>query len=151
MLHIYIDADACPVKSETYKVAKRYGLQVTLVSNTWMRTPRENWLTLEVVGNEPDEADDWIAENVASNDIVITADIPLASRCIKKNAFVINNKGKLLTDDNIGGVLATRDLMTDLRGIGEQTGGPPPMTQRDRSNFLQSLDNVIQKIKRKSK
>ena len=149
MLHIYVDADACPVKQEVYRVAKRYQLEVTLVANSWMRVPEERWLRLEVVGEGFDEADDWIVEHVQADDIVVTADIPLASRCLKNGAQVIGSTGKPFTEDNIGSALATRELLSDLRGAGEITGGPPPMQKRDRSRFLQQLDEVIQCIRRK--
>ena len=149
MLHIYVDADACPVKQEVYRVAKRYRLDVTLVANSWMRVPDERWLRLEVVGDGFDAADDWIVEQVEPYDIVITADIPLASRCIKEGARVIGSTGKPFTEDNIGSALATRDLLSELRGAGEITGGPPPLQKRDRSRFLQALDEVIQSIRRK--
>ena len=148
MLHVYVDADACPVKPEICRVAGRYRLQVALVANSWMRTPDDSWISLEVVGAGADAADDWIAERVKPHDIVITSDIPLASRCVKADASVINNTGKRWNDDNIGQALATRDLMTDLRSAGEITGGPPPLKQRDRSKFLQQLDEVIQTIRR---
>jgi len=149
LLHIYIDADACPVKQEVYRVAKRYGLDVTLVANSWMRVPDERWLRLEVVGEGFDEADDWIVDHVEADDIVVTADIPLASRCIKEGASVIGTTGKPFTENNIGSVLATRDLLSELRGAGEITGGPPPLQKRDRSRFLQALDEAIQTISRK--
>lgn len=148
MLHIYIDADACPVKQEVYRVASRYRLAVTLVSNSWMRVPNEQQVTLKVVGDGCDAADDWIVENVQADDIVITADIPLASRCLKKSAVVIGTTGKPFTDDNIGQALAVRDLLSDLRDAGEVTGGPPPLKKSDRSLFLQQLDTVIQSIRR---
>jgi len=149
LLHIYIDADACPVKQEVYRVAKRYGLDVTLVANSWMRVPDERWLRLEVVGEGFDAADDWIVEQVQADDIVITADIPLASRCVKAGASVIGTTGKPFTENNIGSALATRDLLSELRGAGEITGGPAPLQKRDRSRFLQTLDEVIQSIRRK--
>ena len=149
MLHIYIDADACPVKQEVYRVAKRCGLDVTLVANSWMRIPDERWLKLEVVGEGFDAADDWIVDHVEADDIVVTADIPLASRCIKEGAHVIGTTGKPFTENNIGSALATRDLLSELRGAGEITGGPPPLEKRDRSRFLQTLDEVIQSIRRK--
>jgi uncharacterized protein YaiI (UPF0178 family) len=150
LLHIYVDADACPVKQEVYRVAKRYRLDVTLVANSWMRVPEERWLRLEVVGEGFDEADDWIVEHVQPDDIVVTADIPLASRCIKEGAKVIGTTGKPFTENNIGSALATRDLLSELRGAGEITGGPPPLQKRDRSRFLQALDEVIQSIRRKT-
>ena len=149
MLHVYIDADACPVKHEVYRVAKRYRLEVTLVANSWMRVPDELWLKLEVVGEGFDAADDWIVDHVEADDIVVTADIPLASRCIKEGASVIGTTGKPFTENNIGSALATRDLLSELRGAGEITGGPPPLQKRDRSRFLQQLDEVIQTIRRK--
>jgi len=150
MLDIYVDADACPVKEEVYRVARRYDLNVTLVANAWMRIPNEDWLSLEVVEEGFDVADDWIVDHVKSKDIVITADIPLANRCLKKGASVIGNTGKPFTEENIGQVLATRDLLSELRSGGEITGGPKPMMKRDRSRFLQELDEVIQLIRRKS-
>lgn len=150
MLHIFVDADACPVKKEVYRVAKRYNLNVTLVTNSWMRVPDELWLTLEVVKDGLDVADDWIFERVEKNDIVITADIPLASRCLKKYAFVIGPTGKPFTENNIGNIVATRDLLTNIRSAGEITAGPPPLSKQDRSQFLQQLDNIIQLIRRKS-
>ena len=148
MLHIYIDADACPVKQEVYRVADRYRLEVTLVANSWMRVPVDRRISLEVVGDEPDAADDWIVEHVRPHDIVITADIPLASRCLNEGARVIGSTGKPFTESNIGQAVATRDLLTGLRVAGEITGGPPPLRKRDRSRFLQQLDEAIQSIRR---
>ena len=148
MTHIYVDADACPVKQEVYRVARRYGLEVTLVANSWMRVPDEPWLVLEVVGDGFDAADDWIFEQVGPADVVVTADVPLASRCLKAGARVIGPTGRPFTDDNIGQAVATRDLLAGIRGAGEMTGGPPPITKRDRSRFLQQLDEVIQSIRR---
>ena len=148
MLHIFIDADACPVKAEVYKVAERYRLQVTLVANSWMRIPNERWIALEVVGAGADVADDWIVEQVQAYDIVVTADILLADRCLKKEALVIGTNGKTFTEDNIGSAVATRNLMAELRGAGEITGGPPPLQKRDRSRFLHQLDEIIQTIRR---
>ena len=150
MLHIYVDADACSVKNEVYRVADRYQLEVTLVSNSRMRVPQSSRIKLEIVGAGFDEADDWIVEHVQHGDVVITADIPLAGRCISAGAEVLGPSGKRFTDDNIGQTLATRDLLTELRGAGEITGGPAPLTQRDRSEFLQKLDVVIQSIRRQS-
>lgn len=149
MLHIYVDADACPVKNEVYRVADRYELQVTLVSNSRMRVPQNSRVRLEVVGDGFDEADDWIVDHVQVGDVVITSDIPLAGRCITAGAEVLSNSGKRFTDENIGQTLATRDLLAELRGAGEITGGPAPLTQRDRSEFLQKLDVVIQSIRRR--
>ena len=150
MLNIYIDADACPVKQEVYRVALRYGLNVTLVANSWMRIPNEDWISLKLVEEGFDAADDWIVEQVQSNDIVVTADIPLASRCLKKGASVIGNTGKPFTKDNIGQVLATRDLLSELRSAGEITSGPKPLVKSDRSRFLQQLDEAIQSIRREN-
>lgn len=149
LLHIFIDADACPVKQEVYRVASRYHLDVTLVANSWMRVPENRKVSLKVVGSDPDEADNWIVEHVQSDDIVITADIPLASRCLKKGARVIGTTGKPFTEDNIGHSVATRDLLADLRDVGEITGGPPPLKKSDRSRFLQRLDEAAQAIRRK--
>ena len=146
MLDIYVDADACPVKQEVCKVARRYGLEVKFVSNTWMRVPDQEGLV--VVDGQFDAADDWIVEQISKGDIVITADIPLADRCIKKDAHVLGPKGRPFTEANIGQALATRDLMSELREAGTVTGGPPPFQKRDRSQFLQGLDQMIQSIKR---
>jgi uncharacterized protein YaiI (UPF0178 family) len=148
LLHIFVDADACPVKEEVYRVADRYLLEVTLVANSRMRVPDGRRITLEVVDHGLDAADDWIAEHVQADDIVITADIPLASRCLKGGARVVGPSGKPFTEENIGGAVATRDLLSELRGAGEITGGPPPLKDRDRSRFLQKLDQVIQSIRR---
>ena len=148
MLHIFVDADACPVKQEVYRVARRYSLHVTLVANSWMRIPDERWIALEVVEDGFDAADDWIVDHVEPHDIVVTADIPHASRCLKKGSRVIGSTGKPFTDHNIGQAVATRDLLSDLRGAGEITGGPPPIDTRDRSRFLQKLDEVIQSVRR---
>lgn len=151
MLHIYIDADACPVKQEVYRVAKRYGLKVTLAAGACMRIPDDETVSLEVVGQGMDAADDWIVEQVEADDIVITADIPLAARCVAKGASVLGPSGKPFTDDNIGEALATRNLLTELRGFGEITGGPPPFDSRNRSRFLQALDEMVNSIRRKSR
>ena len=148
LLHIFVDADACPVKQEVYRVASRYRLDVTLVTNSWMRVPNERWIALEVVKNGFDAADDWIVEHVQPHDIVVTADIPLASRCLKEGARAIGPTGKPFTENNIGEAVATRALLSELRDVGEITGGPPPLTKRDRSRFLQQLDEVIQSIRR---
>jgi hypothetical protein len=149
--HIYIDADACPVKQETYHVAERYGLEVTLVANSWMRVPDKKWIKLVVVkDNKLDSADDWIEENVCKNDIVISGDIPLASRCLKKGALVLGTTGKEFTDSDIGQALAMRELLSELREAGTITGGPAQFQKKDRSRFLQSLDQMIQRIRRKT-
>ncbi len=149
MLHIFVDADACPVKQEVFRVARRYRLEVTLVANSRMWVPDKEWIALEVVGDGPDAADDWIVEHVEPDDIVVTADVPLASRCLDEGARVVGPTGRSFTEDNIGGVVATRDLLSDLRSAGEITGGPPPLQKRDRSRFLQQLDEVIQSVRRR--
>ncbi|MCP4679388.1 MAG: YaiI/YqxD family protein [Deltaproteobacteria bacterium] len=151
MLEIFIDADACPVKAEVYRVAERYGLLVTLVTNKWMRAPVKQWVKLVVVERNLDAADDWIAEKVDVDDIVVTADIPLAARCLEKGALVLGNTGHPFTEDNIGDAMATRDLMSELREIGNITGGPPPFSKRDRSRFLQKLDEMIQAVRRRAR
>ena len=150
-MHIFVDADACPVKDEIYRVAQRYGLKVTLVANSWMRVPHKTFVHLEVVPGGFDAADDWIAEQAGQDDIVITADIPLANRCIAQGARVLGPSGRPFTEDNIGSALATRDLLSELRDLGEIGGGPPPFSQRDRSLFLQQLDQMINAILRKQR
>jgi len=149
LLHIFVDADACPVKQEIYRVAKRYGLGVTLVAGSWMRVPEEHNLSLKVVGEGMGAADDWIVEHVEAGDIVITADVPLAARCLEKAAYALGPTGKPFTQENIGSSLATRDLLSALRDSGEITGGPPPFAKRDRSRFLHQLDEAINAIRRK--
>lgn len=147
MLHIFVDADACPVKKEVYRVADRYHLGVTLVSNSWMRVPDEPWISLKLVPGHFDAADDWIVDQAQVDDIIVTADILLASRCIKAGSHVIDPSGKPFTKDTIGDRVATRNLMSLLRETGDVTGGPRPLTQRDRSCFLQGLDNMIQSVR----
>jgi len=142
--HIYVDADACPVKPEVYKVAERHGLEVTLVAAAWMRIPDDARLRLEVVTQGFDAADDWIVERIAAGDIVVTADIPLAARCIAKGARALGTTGRPFTEANIGDVLATRTLLAELRSAGEQTRGPAPFDPRDRSRFSQSLETAVQ-------
>ena len=149
MPDIFVDADACPVKQEIYRVAKRYALRVTLVSNSWMRIPHEGWLTLVVVDGQFDAADDWIVEHVTEDDIVISGDIRLASRCLAKGTAVLDLRGGVFTEDNIGEALASRDLLSHLRDLGTITGGPAGLEQRDRSRFLQRLDATIQTIRRR--
>ena len=148
MTAIYIDADACPVKNEIYRVAERYGLQVHVVSNAYLNVPRHPRIALMVVSDGFDAADNWIAEHVQPGDIVVTADIPLADRSLKAGAAVIGNTGVPFTTSSIGMAMASRDLMSNLRAMGEVTGGPKPMTQRDRSRFLSALDETIQKLRR---
>ncbi len=144
MINIFVDADACPVKQEVSRVAQRHGLEVTLVSNARMRIPQEPHLTLVVVEGQFDSADDWIVERVARNDIVVSADIPLASRCLKKGARALAPNGRVFTEDSIGDDLASRAVSAHLRELGAITGGPSPFGKRDRSRFLQRLEEVIQ-------
>ena len=150
MTDIYVDGDACPVKDEVYRVAQRYALRVLLVSNAWLRAPHEDWIELVVVGEELDAADAWIVEHVTENDIVVTADIPLAALCLEKGAGVLGPKGRPFTEDSIGVALATRELMSQLREMGEVSGGPAPFEKRDRSQFLQALDQMVHAIRKRS-
>ncbi len=137
------------MKQEVYRVARRHKLRVTLVSNSRLRVPDEKGLELVVVEEGPDEADDWIVEQLSEDDIVVSADIPLASRCLKKSAHVLGPTGKPFTDANIGQALATRDLLSGLRDTGAIMGGPPPFRKQDRSRFLQSLEEMVQGIRRR--
>jgi uncharacterized protein YaiI (UPF0178 family) len=145
---IHVDADACPVKPEIYKVAERHRLKVFVVANSFMAVPREPWIERVIVSDGFDAADDWIASRVSRGDIVVTSDIPLADRCIKAGADVIGPTGKPFTEASIGMALATRDMMEDLRAMGTMGGGPKPFSARDRSAFLQALDLAIQRLKR---
>ena len=147
-IRIYVDADACPVKDEIYKVAARHGLPVTVVANGFIRVPLDPLIERIAAGSAADAADDWIAQRAGANDIVITPDIPLASRCVKAGAQVIAPTGKPFTADSIGMALAVRDLMHDLRSAGEVTGGPRPFAPRDRSAFLAALDQAIRRLQR---
>jgi uncharacterized protein YaiI (UPF0178 family) len=147
MLTIFIDADACPVKDEVYRVAGRYGLAVKVVSNTPLRVPADAQVEL-VVRRGFGAADDWIAEQAGPGDIIVTADIPLADRGLAKGARVLDSKGRPFHDGNIGAALATRELMDGLRQGGTVTGGPPPMTPKDRSRFLSLLDEMINAVRR---
>jgi uncharacterized protein YaiI (UPF0178 family) len=147
---IYVDADACPVKAEIYRVAERHGLKVHIVSNSFIAVPREPWIERVVVGADMDAADNWIADRAGPADIIVTADIPLASRGVKAGAVVIAPNGKVFDDDSIGLTLATRNLLHELRGTGEITGGPKPFAPRDRSRFLSALDQAIVRIKRRN-
>lgn len=149
MIRILVDADACPVKQEVYRVAKRYHLEVVLVANSRMRVPDEPWVRLEVVTDDFDSADDWIVERIRPSDIVVTADILLADRCLKAGAGVIGPTGKPFTENSIGQAVAVRELLSTLRSTGEITGGSPPLTQKDRSRFLQQLDAMIQSMMRR--
>ncbi|UYW26081.1 YaiI/YqxD family protein [Methylorubrum extorquens] len=145
---IYVDADACPVKDEVYRVAGRYGLHVFVVSNSFLSLPREPWIERVVVGDKFDAADDWIAERASRGAIVITSDVPLASRCVKAGAVALAPNGKAFTESSVGLALATRNLMQDLREAGAITGGPRPFSPKDRSAFLGALDRVVMRLKR---
>jgi len=148
MLDLYVDADACPVKPEIYRVAERYQLRVFVVANSWMRVPDDPMIELVMVADGLDVADDWIADHAGEGDIAITADIPLAARCVKNGARALGPSGHPFTEEGIGDVLATRNLMTELREAGDIQGGGRPFSKQDRSRFLQSLDAAIQAIKR---
>lgn len=145
---IYLDADACPVKEEVYRVARRYDLKVYVVANSPLRVPAEAIITLTVVKGGFNAADDWIAERVSTGDITITDDIPLADRCLQRGARVLSHKGLEFTEDAIGNALATRALLEMLRQTGEIGGGPPPFAKADRSRFLAKLDETIHAIRR---
>jgi uncharacterized protein len=147
MLIIYVDADACPVKEEVYRVACRYGLRVAVVANTPLRVPADALVEL-VVRPGFGAADDWIAEQAGPGDVVVTADIPLAARCLAKEARVLDPKGRPFTDKDIGAALALRELMAELRQGGAVTGGPAPMTPKDRSRFLSKLDEAVNAVRR---
>jgi uncharacterized protein YaiI (UPF0178 family) len=148
MLTIYVDADACPVKEEVYRVARRYAFAVAVVANAPLRVPADPLIAL-VVQPGFGGADDWIAKQVDGGDVVVTADIPLAARCLAKNAQVLSPKGYPFTDREIGSALATRELMEELRQGGTVTGGPAPMQPKDRSRFLAKLDEMIHKARRR--
>lgn len=149
MTTLFIDADACPVKEEVYRVARRYGLKVFVVSNAWMQVPRGEPLIEQVVVDAgPDVADDWIAERASPGDVVITADIPLADRCLKAGAQALKANGQPFTPDSIGSALAGRMVGEHLRSMGVATSGPPPFSAADRSRFLQALDQAVVKARR---
>ncbi len=153
MITLLIDADACPVKQEAYRVAERHllkglAIKVFVVSNSPIAVPRDEMIERVVVGAGMDEADNWIAERAKRGDIVVTADVPLASRCVKAGAAVLAPNGKPFTEETIGLTLATRNLMDSLRSSGEITGGPKPFAARDRSAFLSALDQVIVRLVR---
>ena len=148
MTALYVDADACPVKDEVYRVGGRYGLKMFVVSNSWIRTPKEPGIELVVVDAGPDIADDWIAERAGAGDVVITADIPLAQRALAAGAQAVHPTGRLFTADNIGGALASRAVGEHLRSMGEITSGPKPFAAADRSRFLQALDTAVVRARR---
>jgi uncharacterized protein YaiI (UPF0178 family) len=147
VLQILVDADASPVKQEIYKIAARHQLAVILVANASMFVPSQPGVSLQVVSGDFDAADNWIADRAGEGDIVVTADIPLAARCLANGAAVVAPTGRRFTEDNIGDALATRELMADARAYGVRSG-PPPFTKRDRSQFLQQMEQTVQAIKR---
>ena len=145
---IYVDADACPVKAEVYRVAERYGLKVLVVANSFMAVPRDPFVEFVVVAGGFDAADDWIAARVSRGDVVVTADVPLAARCVKAGAVAIAPNGRIFDEASVGMALATRNLMQELREAGAVTGGPKPFSARDRSAFLSALDLAVVRLKR---
>ncbi|WP_375411034.1 YaiI/YqxD family protein [uncultured Bradyrhizobium sp.] len=147
-IRIYVDADACPVKDEIYRVAERHNLPVSVVAGQFIRVPQDPRIERIAAGSGMDAADDWIAERAGTGDIVVTSDIPLASRCVKTGAEVIAPNGRPFTEASIGMTLAVRNLMTDLRSSGEITGGPRSFGPRDRSAFLSALDQAVRRIQR---
>ncbi len=147
-IRIYVDADACPVKDEIYRVAGRHGLPVTVVAAGFIRVPQDPLIERIAAGAGMDAADDWIAERAGPGAIVVTADVPLASRCVKAGAEAIAPNGKPFDEASMGMTLAVRNLMHDLRSAGEVTGGPRPFTPKDRSAFLSALDQAIRRLQR---
>ncbi len=148
MLQVYIDADACPVKDETYRVAGRYGLRVFVVANGWLRVPEAPLIERVIVTEGLDRADDWIVEHAGRGDIVITADVPLADRALKRGARALAPNGRPFTTASIGNDLATRNLLTELRDTGQIRGGGRPFTREDRSRFLGTLDAMVHAVRR---
>ena len=145
---IFVDADACPVKDEVYRVAGRHGACVVVAANSFITVPREPWIERVIVSDKLDAADDWIAERAGPQTVVVTADVPLASRCVKAGASVLAPTGKPFTESSIGMALATRDLMQSLREAGAVTGGPKPFSPKDRSAFLGALDRALMRLRR---
>ena len=145
MIEIFVDGDACPVKDEVYVVATRYGVPVCVVANSRIGVPEGLGIEMVVVDRGPDAADDWIAEHVQRADVVVTADIPLAARCLEAGARVLGTQGREFTEDSIGHQLATRDLKAGLRETGVDAGGPPPLSAKDRSRFASKLDELVQR------
>jgi uncharacterized protein YaiI (UPF0178 family) len=150
-MQIFIDADACPVKDETYKVAARYGLMTTVVSNSFIQLPASRLIARMIVDAGPDVADDWIAERTEPGDIVVTNDIPLADRVLKAGGAAIAPNGRPFTADSIGQALAQRSIMEHIRSTGEVTGGPRPFAPADRSRFLQALDEAVNRARRQGR
>ncbi len=147
-VRLFVDADACPVKAEIYRVAERYRLAVFVVSNSLIAIPAAPLIERVVVEAGPDVADGWIAERAVRGDIVVTSDVPLASRCVKAGAEVLGPTGRRFDTDSIGMTLATRNLMEDLRSAGQVTGGPKPFAQKDRSAFLNALDTAVVRLRK---
>ncbi len=147
-VRVFVDADACPVKEEVYRVAARHKLPVTVVAQGFIRVPDDPMIARIAAGTAPDAADNWIAERVDAKSVVVTADIPLASRVVKAGGIAIAPNGRVFTDNEIGMALAMRDLMSDLRSAGEPTRGPKPFTPKDRSAFLSALDTAIRRLQR---
>ncbi|MEE8333674.1 MAG: YaiI/YqxD family protein [Alphaproteobacteria bacterium] len=150
MVAIYIDADACPVKEETFRVATRHGLKTYLVSDGGIRPSANPLVELVIVAQGPDAADDWIAEQIQKSDICVTTDIPLAARCLEQGALALKPNGESFTENGIGMALANRELMRDLRESGQITGGPKPFSKADRSEFLNRLESTVQAAKRQA-
>ena len=150
MIAIFVDADACPMKDEIYVVATRYGLRVAVVANAPMYVPKDMGVQLILVGQGPDAADDWIAENVQAGDVVVTGDVPLAARCLDAGGHALGPSGRVFDLDSIGGALAMRDLSTQRREAGEITRGPAPVSAKDRSRFSVALDRIVSRSVRGS-
>jgi uncharacterized protein YaiI (UPF0178 family) len=148
VIEIFVDGDACPVKDEVYAVSSRVGLGVVVVANQRINVPRDLGVEMVVVEAGPDAADDWIAEEIRPHDIVITADIPLAARCLEVGAYALGTNGREFTPESIGGALATRDIKASIRETGIVTGGPPPLSPRDRSRFSNELDRMVHRALR---
>ena len=151
MIAIFVDADACPVKDEVYVVATRYGMRVAVVANAPLHVPEGVGAQLIVVERGPDAADDWIAQNVRRGDVVVTADVPLAARCLEAGALALGPSGREFDVDSIGSALAMRDLLAQRREAGELTRGPAPISQKDRSRFLGALDTIVQRSMREER
>jgi len=150
LTEIFVDGDACPVKDEVYAVASRIGLAVIVVANQRINVPHDLGVEMIVVEAGPDAADDWIAEEIKASDVVVTADIPLAARCLEVGALALGTNGREFTTDSIGGALATREIKAHVRETGVMTGGPPPLSPRDRSRFSNMLDQVVRRAMRRS-
>ena len=148
MTEIFVDGDACPVKDEIYAVAVRHGLAVIVVANQRINVPADLGVEMIVVPDGPDEADDWIAEEITPGDVVVTADIPLAARCIAAGASALGTNGREFSEESIGGALATREIKSNLRESGVQTRGPRPLSDRDRSRFANELERIVNRSMR---